>query len=79
MKPTVRLKKTFDNGVIQTVELFKYEHGVVLHRHELTEDKERAQLIGIHRKIGSKYYCMMELMLMNDEIVSLVELMEKNK
>jgi len=76
MKPTIRLKKSFDNGVIQTIELFKYEHGVVLHRHELTEDKTRAELMGIKRTFGSKFYCMQEIMLMNDEIQDIAKIIQ---
>jgi len=79
MKPTIRLKTTFDNGVIQTVELFKYKHGIVLHRHELTKDKERAEMLGVKRTVGSSYYCMQELMLMNDEIFDLLKIIETNK
>jgi len=60
---------------LQDIENFKYEHGIVLHRHELTEDKERAELMGIKRIFGSKFYCLQEIMLMNDEIIDIVKLM----
>lgn len=76
MKPTARIIRTYKNGEIQTLELFKYENGIVLHRHLLTRNTEKAELYGIFRKFWDSYYCKQEIMLLNDDIVTLVELME---
>jgi len=79
MKPTVTLIRNYDNGDIETVELFKYEKAIFLHRHVLTKDEKKAKMYGIVRKFWDSFYCKQELLLMNDEIVKLVEQLEINQ
>ena len=77
MKASVILKRSYESGVIQTIELFKYKKGTVLHRHVLTKDKKMAELYGIHRKFWDTYYCMQEFVIMDDELDTLLEYLTK--
>ena len=77
MKPTIKIFRTYKNGEIQSVELFRYKKAIMLHRHLTTKDKEKAEMFGIVRKFWNTYYCKQQILLLDDEIVKLVELLNE--
>ena len=67
MKPAIRAKRKVGSNC-ESIEVFRYNHGVVLHKHLLTKDAAEAKLYGVHRKFWDSYYCWQELMLRDDEV-----------
>jgi len=79
MKPTIKIFRNYNNGDIQSVELFKYDKAIMLHRHVLTKNLKMAEMYGIVRKFWGTYYCKQEILLLNDEIEKLVDILAQQK
>lgn len=78
MKPTIKIKyKNFQNGELQSVELFKYSSGLVLHHHLVTMDIKKVELYPIVRKIGKLNYCTQEIALTNTQWIDLLNSMKE--
>ncbi len=70
-KPVLKLRYSNAIGLVH-VELFDYERALFIHRHTLTDDDIYAALHKDKRKIFGKWYCNQELLLLDDDLGSIL-------
>ena len=72
-KAILQIHKPTHHGNVH-VELFRYKNGWMIHRHTLTNDEKFAALHPVKRAILGWWYCTQEIMLLDDELGSIVGL-----
>lgn len=60
-------------GELSSVEVFFLKGGVVIHRHHLTDDEDKAKAFKKYRKFWNKWYTMQELVITLPELKSIFQ------
>lgn len=68
----VQFRQLYDNGDYHEVEIFFLRGGIIIHRHVLTEDEERATKWGKYRKFWNKWYTQQEVVILKKELKSIL-------
>lgn len=71
-KANLQLRQKHNDGDYHEIEIFFVRGGIIIHRHVLTENEERATIWNKHRKFWNKWYTMQEVAIMKNELKDLI-------
>ena len=72
-KAEIQVKTKHTDGDIHSVEIFFLKGGIVIHRHVLTDNEEKAKAWNKYRKFWNKWYTMQQVVITLPEIKSILK------
>lgn len=71
-KANIQLRQKHNDGDYHEIEIFFVRGGIIIHRHVLTENEERADIWKKYRKFWDKWYTMQEIVILKSELKDLL-------
>lgn len=72
-KAHIQIRQQHDDGDYHEVEIFFAHGGIIIHRHILTDNEERAAIWKKYRKFWNKWYTMQEIVILKKELGALLK------